>query len=282
MAPPPVGAVALYSGPDETGQSFYGGLCPQDRYLQIPNSVLSAQGLINSVASGEMHSALADLNLVLFSNSDYSGTVLQLSVPRVTSATFWHTGSVNSALLIASNNAGTRELRVSFVDQMRDKWKKMLDDQLQGSQVSRDVDPLLTWTMYPSNNQWLSSTQTYLRIHQPLHVHMPWYWSDYQASMDYNIVLYINGDRHLRSWVADWEYWVEGGAKSDTIADRLRPKVQAGTATLEDQLNTQLAGLDALGEIKAVYLLPGRQLKPIGLNVMSCKTTDDVTIVIQS
>jgi hypothetical protein len=30
-------------------------------------------------------------------------------------------------------------------------------------------DPLLTWQMFPQNNQWLSSNLTYLTILQPLH-----------------------------------------------------------------------------------------------------------------
>jgi hypothetical protein len=276
----------LYSGPNETGTSLVSGLGSGDRYAQITNSLLSGQGLLDSVASGQLDCTEADLNLICFHNNDYTGQFFQLSLPHSEgSSGFWHAGQTQSALLIASNNVGVKENRVSFVDQFRTKWDNNVDGQLQGTQVTRDVEPLLTWQMFPTNDQWLSSSQTYLRIHQPLHVHMPWYWSDYQASMDYNSVLYITGDSHLRAYVADWECWVEPGAKRGDVHSQLDPKVEAGMSTLRDQMNQQLAATDLLGPIKAVFYLPDKQLSPIGtgtLGTFGSNTSNDITIVVQT
>jgi hypothetical protein len=273
----------LFNGANETGTSLLVGLGTADRYAQITPAELSSHGMVDSVASGQLNCTAADLNLVFFSNGAYTGSFFQVSLSRSNgSETFWHTGPAQSALLIASNDAGANEHRVSFVDTFREKWDSFLDNLLQGKQVTRDVEPLLTWQMFPTSDQWLTSSQTYLRIHQPLHVHMPWYWPDYQASADYNIVLYIDGDSHLRAWVADWECWVESGAKHDQVQNQLSPQVQAGMSALQDQMNQQLALTDLLGAIKAVFYLPGRQPNPIGSTTFGGNTSDDVTIIIQT
>jgi hypothetical protein len=274
----------LYSGPAETGNGLQSPLIPGDRYSAITNSILSSEHLLDSVASGSLVSnAPFDLNLILFQNGDYTGLFQQISLSSANpSETYWHTGPVQSALLIASNNIGSKEKRISLVDAFRSKWDSFLDDKLKGTAVSRDVEPLLTWQMFPTGNQWLNSSQTYLRIHQPLHVHLPWYWHDYQASMDYNIVLYITGDQHLRAWVADWECWVEGGAKNGKVHDQLNPQVEASMSALQDQMNQALALTDLLGPIKAVFYLPSKQLSPIGSTRLGGNTSDDITIAIQT
>jgi hypothetical protein len=280
---PLMATAVLFNGPNQTGTSLFTGLATSGRYAQITNADLTSHGMINSVASGSLNCSAADLNLVCFANADYTGGFFQISLSRNDgSATFWHTGSAQSALLIASNNAGVRENRVSFVDTFRSKWDSFLDGQLQGTKVTRDVEPVLTWQMFPANNKWLDPSQVYLRIHQPLHVHLPWYWPDYQASMDYNVVLFIDGDRHLRAWVADWECWVEGGAKNGQIHEQLNPQVAAGMSSLQDQMNQNLALTDLLGPVKAMFYLPGRQTSPIGTATLGGNTNDDVTIVIQT
>jgi hypothetical protein len=259
------------------------GLGVHDRYAQIRNSDLSVHGLINSVSSGNMTCHQADLNLILFSNSDYTGSFFQISLSHDNgSASYWHTGTAQSALLIASRNVGVNEHRVSLKATLHDQWVNFLDAKLKGTSVSRDVEPLLTWQMFPTNDQWLDKNQVYLRIHQPLHVHMPWYWPDYQASMDYNVVLYIDGANHLRAWVADWECWVEGGAKNGQVHAQLDPQVAAGMQPLQDQLNQKLALTDLLGPVKGVFFLPGNQLNPIGTAVLAGNTADDITIGVQS
>lgn len=273
----------IYNGPNQTGSSLLAGIGNGDRYGTIPNSLLSSRGLLDAIASGNLNCSAADLNLVMFHNGDYTGQFFQISLAHAQGQTgFWHSGSVQSALLIASNNVGASEHRLSFVDIFRAEWDSFLDAQLAGSQVSRDVDPLLTWQMFPDNHQWLDRNLTYLRIHQPLHVHMPWYWPDYQASVDYNVELYVTSDHHLRAWVADYEWWVESGAKSGQIGNKLDPQARAGMAALQDNLNQKLALTDLLGAVNAVYFLPDRQPNPIGTGTFGGDTGHDITIVIQT
>ncbi|BBY65530.1 DCN1-like protein [Mycolicibacterium helvum] len=275
-------AAWLDSGPNLTGSSLLTGIGTKDRYGQVTNTNLAANHLLNSVASGQMISHASDFNLILFSNGDYTGNFFQLSIAHDENATYWHTGAAQSALLIASNNTGIDEHRVSLHDELHDQWIDFLDKKLKGTAVSRDVDPLLTWQMFPTNDQWLDRNQVYIRIHQPLHVHMPWYWPDYQASMDYNVVLFIDSNRHLRAWVADWECWVEGGAKNGQVHSQLDPQVAAGMQPLADQLNQRLALTDLLGPVKAVYYLPGRQASPVENSAFGGNTADDVTICVQT
>jgi len=278
-------AAWLDSGPNQTGTSLLTGLGVNDRYGQVTVTQLLVNGLLDSVASGRMTSYGSDFHLILFSNGDYTGDFFQISIGHDESWTYWHTGPAQSALLIASNNLGTTERRVSFHDTLHDEWINFVDQKLQGTSVTRDVDPLLTWQMFPTNNQWLDSAQVYLRIHQPLHVHMPWYWADYQASMDYNVVLFIDSNSHLRAWVADNECWVEGGAKNGQVHSQLDPQVAAGMQPLEEQLNNMLMQTDLLGPVKAVFYLPGRQLDASASTTITGfqgNTGDDVTICVQT
>jgi hypothetical protein len=95
-------------------------------------------------------------------------------------------------------------------------------------------------------------------------------------------VLFVNGDGDLRAWVADWEYWVESGAKSHKIASSLAPQVEAGAQPLQDKVNAQLIATDALGKVRDVYLLPGSQIARIENAMLVGNTNDDVAIVVDS
>ena len=273
----------LFSGPNQTGSSRLLGLGSSDRYRSDVAADLQAAGLYNSVASGELICHQADLNLTLFQNEDFTGDFFQLSEGRDSGDVgFWHTGPAASALLTTSNARNTRETRLSYADLFRNDWEAFLDAKLAGTQVSREGDPLLTWRMFPTDDQWLDSSQVYLRVHQPLHISIDW-WPDYSASMDYHMVLFVDAGQHLRCWVADWECWVESGAKRGRIHSDLDPQVAAGIPDLQDHVNARLQQLDALGSIRDVYYLPGRQLAPIGTGAgFGGNTGDDVTIVIVS
>src|ERR1700761_5587242 len=120
-------AAWLDSGPNQTGSSLLTGLGVNDRYGQVTNAELAENGLLDSVASSQMISHGSDFNLILFSNGDYTGSFFQLSISHDASATYWHTGSAQSALLIASKNLGTNERRVSLHDILHDEWVNFLD-----------------------------------------------------------------------------------------------------------------------------------------------------------
>jgi hypothetical protein len=274
-------AAWLYSGPSETGTFDLTGLGTDDRYAPVSNQELASQGLVNSVASATLACTQADLNLAIFPNSDYTGNFVQLSKAAGGEQDYWHSGPAQSAMLIASNNQGHSEDRVSFENLFRAEWDSFLDQKLSGTNVSREGDPLLTWQMFPQNDQWLSPGETYLRIHQPLHITMPWYWSDYSASVDYNVILYIDGSGLLNAWVADYEWWVEPGAKASKIGDQLGPEAQAGMSALQTAINSKLALADLAGPFSDVYLLPGWQPEPVGTTAFFGNTSTDITIVLQ-
>lgn len=275
----------LYSGPNRTGSSMFAGLGVGDRYSLITEGELSAARLLNSVESGTMSTGTSNLNLVLFDHGDFSGDFTQLSMSRDEAGTFWTGGPTHSALLIASNAQGTSEHRLSFEQLFRGKWDSFLDQQLAGKEVSREGEPTLSWRMFPNGDQagdqYLSAGQTYLHIEQELHVHMPWYWPDYMARMEYWVELYA-AKGQLQAWVAAWYVWVESGAKSGKIFDQLAPEVEAGMSALQTQLNKELA-LTALLDPTDVYLLPGTQLTSVETGpAYQGNTNNDVTIVVVS
>jgi len=205
-----------------------------------------------------------------------------MSDARSAGASLWNTtGHAGSMLLVASKKPGKSETRISFREQFLTQWDTFLDDKLSGTQASRVGDPTLTWEMFPANISYLNPGLTYLKIYQPLHISMPWYWPDYSASMTYHIYLYIDGNHHLRGWGARWECWVEGGAKNGKIHDSLDPQVAAGLSALQDKVNAQFQLLDLLGPLSDVYYLPGNQVTDVATGSAIGHTTDDITIVVE-
>jgi hypothetical protein len=273
----------LYSGDNRSGYSMLVGVGKADRYNPIHAYQLSNAGLYAHIESVELLTTQdAGANLVMLKNDDFSGPFAQVSDARSGGDWWWDVwGHIGSVLLIAGNKQGKNEIRVSFRDQFLDQWKTFLDNKLQGGRASREGDPTLTWEMFPESISYLDPNLAYLKVYQPLHISMPWYWSDYAASMTYHIYLYIDGGRHVRAWGARWAYWVESGAKAGRIGDELGPQVSDGLGTLQDQLNQPLRSLDALGSASDVYYLPGRQLASIGTGGIGGNTVDDVTIVIE-
>jgi hypothetical protein len=291
-----IGAAAqLYSDPGMKGSSLLTGLAAGERYGLLNYGDLDSAGLLWSVRSGTMDSSDSNLNVVLFDNEDFDGNFLQLSIGREDhDATFEDSGNNTwSVLLIASNQAGTTETRASFVNLFRSKWDSLLDKLLQGTQLSREGEPTLTWRMFPvyppsegyqyyqNGDQFLSSDLTYLHIQQELLVTLPWYWSNYNALVDYYIQLFVAGNQ-VQASVAAWYLTVDPGAKSSKIWNLLAPQVQSGMNALQSQLNNELAFTSALNPTD-VYLLPGTQLTSLGAGpALVGNTFNDVTIVVVS
>jgi hypothetical protein len=274
----------LFAGTNRTGQSLLVGVGRGNRYSPIRADQLKNSGLYGTIGSAEIiTSALADGNLVFLKNDDFTGPFAQLTDARSAGDWWWNlTGHIGSALLIAGNKQGTKETRVSFRDQFFNQWTTFLDNKLAGGRASREGDPTLTWEVFPASVDSLDPNLAYLKIFQPLHIHMPWYWSDYAASMTYHVFLFPTGDGHLRAAGVRWAYWVEGGAKSGQIASELEPQVRDGLGSLQDQINQQFQLLDGLlGTVTDVYYLPGRQPQNTGTGGLTGNTVDDVTIVIQ-
>jgi hypothetical protein len=61
---------------------------------------------------------------------------------------------------------------------------------------------------------------------------------------------------------------------------QLTPRVKAGMDALDQQLSQQLAAYDSI-LFTDLYYLPGRQLTPASLGVITGNTNQDVTIVLE-
>ena len=273
---------SLYSGDNRTGTSYLVGVGSHQRYGTVAASELQNRGLYANIHSVDLYTtAEATANVILLQNDDYSGAFAQVSDAKGAGDAWWHSnGHIGSVLLVAGNRKGENETRLSFRDKFLSQWDSFLDSKLSGGRASREGDPTLTWEMFPTSVSHLDSHLTYLKIYQPLHIHMPWYWPDYSANMTYHVYLYLDGNRHLRAWGARWAWWVESGAKSGKIGDQLGPQVSAGLGALQDQLNQQFALVDLLGPLNDVYFLPGNQTTPLGTGGISGNTNDDITIVV--
>lgn len=273
----------LFRRDNRSGQSMFVGMGTKDRYNGIRPYLLQSRGLYPTIESVELFgTSFCDSNIVLLKNGDFSGSFAQVSLARSTGTTWWDTwGTIHSTLLIGSARWRNREIRFSFRDRFYDRWVEFLDRRLAGSRASREGGPTLTWEMLPDNVAHLDSRLAYLKVFQPLHISMPWYWADYAASMTYHIYLYVTGDGKIRAHGARWAYWVESGAKAGRIGSELGPQVRDGLGTLQQELNATLRSFDDLVRATDVYLLPGYQVSPIGTAGMTGNTIDDVTIVIE-
>lgn len=273
----------LYSADNRMGSSFFIGVGHTHRYSHISADLLQSFGLYAHVESVELFtSASADANLVLLKNDDFSGPFAQVKDARTGGDVWWDTwGHIGSVILVSGNKQGTHETRLSFRSIFQSQWNNFLDNKLSGSQASRVGNPTLTWEMFPENISYLNSSLAYLKIYQPLHISIDW-WPDYSASMTYHVYLYADGNHHLRAYGARWAWWVEGGAKSGRIGDKLGPQVRDGLGELQAQLNNQLQGFDALlGNVSDVYYLPDSQTSAMGTGSLNGNTSNDVTIVIE-
>lgn len=281
----------VYNGKDQSGTARLYGVSKSARYQRVRRADLAAAGLDRAISSATLYASSDAENVVIlfgfpnfgwFSFPDFSGGYQQLANQKgsgkeydVNLTTFDNTA--RSVLLVATRRRS--EFRISFRDAFLQKWNSTLDALLKGTQASRDGNPTLTWEMFPENVSYLSSDRAYLRIHQDLNIELDW-WPDYDASVTYHIFLYINGSGNLRGYVQRWAYWVEGGAKSDDIAEELEPKVKQGMTKLNEELASSLSAFDGLG-FRDVYYLPGKQTGTTTPASLTGWTTDDVTIVLE-
>jgi hypothetical protein len=273
----------LFAGDNKTGASRFVGVGHADRYNPVTAGELTGSGLYANIHSADLFTtAEADGNLVFLKNDDFSGAFAQASDAASVGDAWWHiSGHIGSVISVAGNRKGKHETRLSFHDQFLSQWTTFLDSALAGSRASRQGEPTLTWEMFPATISYLNPDHTYLKIYQPLHISMPWPFSDYAASMTYHIQLFVDGSHHLRAWGARWAYWVESGIKAGHIGDSLEPQVRDGLTTLVNQVNAKISVLDALGSMSDVYYLPGKQLTRIGTGFITGNTNDDVTIVVE-
>lgn len=262
------------------------GLELGQRYLPITYEDLLSSGVMNDGGlRGIMGANDVTLNLVLVYGPEYEGPLTQLCMSNGERGTFRANIYALSALLIASNQSGTTEKRFSLVDLFTSQWNSTLDGLLQGTQVSRQGDPVFTWRMFPTGylygDEYLQSDQTYVEIQQEVLIDPGWYWSNYNAQITYWIELFVaNGQ--VNAFVAAGYLLVDPGEKHDEITNLLLPEVKNAATRLQSLFNSELALTAALNPTD-VYLLPAKQVKPLGTGpAFVANTLDDVTIVVVS
>lgn len=281
------GLCALYKNSNQAGALQLYGLGHTNRYFSVDRDTLASGGLLNAISSARVYGCeFADVALVLFRRlanvrevGDFAGDYAQFmntsnSDPFAANVPTGWNDRTHSALLIATRPAS--EVRVSFRSAFLEQWRETIDAELSDG-AKRNGDPLLTWEMFPESVSYLSNSRAYLKIHQPLDIVLR-HWHDYRASLTYHVRLYVNAAGKLRAQGARLAAWVESGVKSDDIAERLFPAVEAGLDTLVTKLNERLALLDIL-TFRDVYLLPGNQSSPLSTGITTGTTFDDVTIV---
>lgn len=277
-----------YEHIDKGGLQRLFGVANSARYHRIDKALLgqlSFDAILSSIQVNSSSTATA--NAILFSNTiagiidvgNFGGEFRQVvtgknAAPNSVNLTTSGFNDRTRSLLLVNTGRGL-EFRVSFRDQFLDTWNSTLDAQL-GSDASRKGDPLMTWAAFPQGISYLSSDQIYLQITQSLNINIDW-WPDYDASVTYHLFLFLDGAKKLQGKCQRWTAWVEGGVKSGGIMDQLWPKVEAGVATINDQLEENFGSLPAF---KDFYYLPGRQLPPLA-GVASGTTWDDVTLVFE-
>lgn len=283
---------SVFTNANRSGTARLFGVSTSRRYTAVPISAMHDHSIYRNLSSATVYaSSSADATLILFApllpwfDSNYTGRFLQITNRRGSGSQidinrfsdFGFNDQPTSMLLVVPNR-GT-DVRLSFRDLFLAEWRSQIDAQLRDG-ARREGDPTLTWEMWPQGISYLSSDRIYLKIHQRLRIEIDW-WPDYDASITYHIFLYLTGAGRLRGYVARWAYWVEGGAKSGTIADRLEPAVIAGMDSLDRELNDRLSALSSF-TFRDLYYLPGNQTSRPPNGALSGLTTSDVTIVVQT
>lgn len=286
---------SVYTGINQTGSARVMGVGKSARYNRISGNHMIQLGIFSNLSSATVNKSPAvDSLLILFKpfssfwpwplTPDFDGQFMQITNQKGAGSEF----KVNKFSSHGFNNAATNilmvtpnkgfEVRMSFRELFLQKWKQEIDSQL-GGDASRKGDPTMTWTMFPQNVSHLDPNRKYLKIHQKLRIHVPW-WPDYDASVTYHIYLYLDGNGKLKGHVARWAYWVESGVKAKKIAEKLEPKVKNGMSKVNERLNAELSQFSSIA-FKDLYYLPGKQTTAKGTGVFLGNTAQDVTIVVQ-
>ena len=192
-------------------------------------------------------------NSYAFTGNNFLGTYLALNTQDGWTSWWSYVGDslndrIESAILV---NRNSNELVVGLKDQISADFASGMDDQLNGTQVSRVGDPRVFTTFWPGYDP----DKIFVSIEQALHVSLDW-WPDYSAQVRYDIYLYLDGAGVVQGYTA-WVYvWVEGGIFSGDIFDSLQPKLVAGASTLTSKIQEKLA-IFASFHFQSLYLLPG-------------------------
>jgi hypothetical protein len=239
-------------------------------------------------------------NAYAFENIDFSGRFAALNVGgRYTNCWWSYFGDdfndVVSSSLIVAREPAERESSLQLRALVTGQFATIFDAKVAGKPVSRNGDPRLYGTFFPS---W-DSGRVFVTIDQaltvqvriPLTVTIPnpfgddividlgtFRWSDYAARVRYDIAFAVDDRGTLHGWAAWSHVWVESGVFSSRVHDDLAPGLHAAKADLTAAIEGALA-LFATSKFADAYILPGQDPD---MNVFGAfgRYDDDATLVL--
>lgn len=282
---------AGFSGTADTGPSRYRWV----KYGSAQNDTFSS---MRAWANGNRG------NVYAFEDTDFRGRFMSLNVGGAFSSSWWSYfgGAFNdvvSSLLVVAREAEDRERDIALAAVVSGQFVSMFDLKTQGKPVSRDGDPRLYGTFFPSwdvNGVFVTidqglTVQVRIPLKQRITIWNPFgddlvididlgtfRWSDYKARVTYDVAFYVDGEGTLhgyarRSWV-----WVEGGILSQRVLDDLAPQLHSAKPGLTAAIEGALSAFRR-SRFRDVYLLPGGR-PDLGRFGEAGRFDDDVTLVV--
>lgn len=242
-------------------------------------------------------------HIYAFENINFDGRFASLNVGGKYSSAWWsYVGDdfndvISSTLLIARNGAD-QETEVALGANVKGKFTSIFDDKTMGKPVSRDGDPQIFATYFPSYDP----TKAFASIKQALNVQVriplktrikiwnpfgdDYYitidlgevrWVDYMASIQYDIYFHVdNGVLHGESaWAT---VWVESGLVHQQVYDDLAPPLIDAAQDLTNAIEAALA-LFSNRRFSDAYLIPGNR-PDLDLAGQKGSYDDDVVLVV--
>jgi len=195
-------------------------------------------------------------NAYAFENLNFDGRFAALNVGGGHNSAWWSyfgdtfNDRVSSSLVIA-REPQTVEIEVPLRQLISPQFVSIFDAETAGTQLSRDGDPRVYGTFFPSD----AEGRFFATVDQDLDVEIN-NWPDYNANVRYDIEFYLSNSGRLHGQAARSHVWVESGIFSGSVHDRIAPRLHAAKSRFTSAIEAQL-GLFSNRSFSAAYLLPG-------------------------
>lgn len=239
-------------------------------------------------------------NAYAFEHIDFSGRFAALNVGGAFSSSWWSyfgddfNDQVSSSLIVA-REPRERETEMALGGVVIPQFASLLDTKVAGKPVSRDGDPRVYATYFPSYDKdrvfATIDQKLTVQVRIPIKFTIPnpfgddieidlgqFRWSDYEARVRYDVVFFIGGDGVVHGAAAWSHVWVEAGPFSQRVFDELAPQLHGAKPDLTSAIEGALALLGRR-RFRDAYLLPG-PVPDMNLAGFKARYDDDVTLVL--
>jgi hypothetical protein len=187
-----------------------------------------------------------------FEHINFDGRFAALNVGPGQSSWWSYFGSafndvVSSSLIIVRE---PNDIVVPLGQQVSSTFASMFDAQTAGTALKRVGNPRVYGSFFPGHD----ASRIFMTIDQNLTVEISG-WPDYDANVRYDVEFFLTGTKiHGR---AKWSHvWVEAGIFSQTVYDRIAPRLHGAKGSLTSAVENQLR-LFASRNFREVFLIPG-------------------------